>query len=81
MIMMMINDDLYDANDIENGNDNDDDCDQDVDVESIVVKMSPTKDINSTVIEIINRSLGEGLGDGGSKHFNVKFMTNWELSI
>ena len=43
--------------------------------ESFVVRMSPTRDMNFTAIEIINKSLGEGLGDGGPKYFNVKFKT------
>ena len=43
--------------------------------ESFVVKMSPTRDLNFTAIEIINKSLGEGLGDGGQRYFNVKFKT------
>ena len=46
-----------------------------VNEESFVVKMSPTRDMNFTAIEIINKSLGDGLGDGGTKYFNVKFKT------
>ena len=49
---------------------------QDVDEwESFVVKMGPAKDMNFTAIEMINKSLGEGLGDGGQKYFNVKFKS------
>ena len=43
--------------------------------ESFVVMMGQTKDMNLTVIENINKILGQGLGDGGKSYFNVKFKT------
>ena len=44
--------------------------------ELLEMKMSPTKDLNFTAIEIINKSLGDGHGAGSEKHyFNVSFKT------
>ena len=39
------------------------------------VGLCPTKELNFTAIDIIKKSLGECLGDGGSKYFNVKYKT------
>ena len=49
---------------------------QDVDKwESFEVKMGQTKDMGLITIGNINKSIGEGLGDGGKSYFNVKFKT------